>query len=85
MMVGLGGAGKTSLVRSLRGVQRRRYYNYEGDTGDMGEDITDGVDICDWSCKAEDDQVVTYSIWDFAGQVVYYNTHQVSGNIGKWQ
>ncbi|ELU06933.1 hypothetical protein CAPTEDRAFT_226169 [Capitella teleta] len=41
----------------------------------MGENITDGIDICDWTCKYKED-AVTFSIWDFAGQVVYYNTHQ---------
>ena len=35
-----------------------------------------GIDITEWSKKIEDD-VIRFSIWDFAGQTVYYNTHQV--------
>ena len=43
-----------------------------------GEDITDGIDIKSWSVKHPGTgQSVTYSAWDFAGQTVYYNTHQV--------
>ena len=40
------------------------------------EAITDGIDISTWTVKS--DQVeLQYSVWDFAGQTVYYNTHQV--------
>ena len=42
--------------------------------GTTSEEVTDGIDIKDWSVKAE--CTITYSIWDFAGQTVYYNTHQ---------
>ena len=35
-----------------------------------------GIDISEWVLK-EDDKAVTFSVWDFAGQTVYYNTHQV--------
>ena len=41
-----------------------------------GEDITDGIDISTWSLGSGAD-AVTFSVWDFAGQTVYYNTHQV--------
>lgn len=41
-----------------------------------GEGITDGIDIAVWSIK-QSGQPLTYSVWDFAGQTVYYNTHQV--------
>jgi hypothetical protein len=43
--------------------------------------ITDGIDIAEWNVntKLKDgrDTTVTYAMWDFAGQSVYYNTHQV--------
>ncbi|XP_041374603.1 uncharacterized protein LOC121387519 [Gigantopelta aegis] len=68
MLVGLGGAGKTSLVKALLSGNHRTQLS-------LGEDITDGIDICPWSVFTEDGQV-TYSVWDFAGQSVYYNTHQ---------
>ena len=40
------------------------------------QEITDGIDIVNWSVQYGEDKV-TYSVWDFAGQSVYYNTHQV--------
>ncbi|WAR15320.1 PATS1-like protein [Mya arenaria] len=42
---------------------------------DHDEPITDGIQIKSWEIPVEDDKV-TYSVWDFAGQTVYYNTHQ---------
>ena len=42
-----------------------------------GEKITDGIDIGTWTVKAGQ-KYVTFSVWDFAGQTVYYNTHQVT-------
>ena len=41
------------------------------------DDITDGIDITNWSVQ-RGDTTITYSTWDFAGQTVYYNTHQVA-------
>ena len=41
-----------------------------------GEGITDGIDITNWSVPHKD-QTLTFNVWDFAGQTVYYNTHQV--------
>ena len=38
---------------------------------------TDGIDIVPWTVSKGDGQEVTFSTWDFAGQAVYYNTHQV--------
>ena len=43
---------------------------------DKQEAITDGIDICTWSLHKHDHNL-TYSVWDFAGQTIYYNTHQV--------
>ena len=41
------------------------------------EAITDGIDISTWAVK-HGANTVQYSVWDFAGQTVYYNTHQVT-------
>ena len=41
-----------------------------------GEGITDGIDISNWSVN-RNNQTLTFNVWDFAGQTVYYNTHQV--------
>ncbi|XP_060080095.1 uncharacterized protein LOC132559485 [Ylistrum balloti] len=68
MLVGLGGAGKTSLVKSL--MSKNQKSNLTG-----AEAITDGIDICTWDVKHDKD-TISYSVWDFAGQTVYYNTHQ---------
>ncbi|EGC38713.1 hypothetical protein DICPUDRAFT_148631 [Dictyostelium purpureum] len=38
---------------------------------------TDGINMDDWRPPSEDQSpAVTFSIWDFAGQEVYYSTHQ---------
>ena len=46
--------------------------------GTKADEVTDGINIKQWTIKpdGENDDVV-FSIWDFAGQSVYYNTHQV--------
>ena len=41
------------------------------------EDLTDGINILTWQLKHYGTDI-TYSAWDFAGQTVYYNTHQVA-------
>ena len=38
--------------------------------------IVSGIDITTWTVSRKGERV-TFSIWDFAGQTVYYNTHQV--------
>ena len=45
--------------------------------GTQGEKITDGIDITTLNVKRNDENIV-FSVWDFAGQTVYYNTHQVT-------
>lgn len=47
---------------------------------DYDEPITDGIDINNWVIPIDENDQLTYSVWDFAGQTVYYNTHQV----GTW-
>ncbi|XP_076085942.1 uncharacterized protein LOC143056672 isoform X1 [Mytilus galloprovincialis] len=70
MVVGLGGAGKTSLIRALTNPGYSSYHDY-------GEKITDGIDITNWNVPVPNSKSnITYSVWDFAGQTVYYNTHQ---------
>jgi leucine-rich repeat kinase 2 len=65
MLVGLGEAGKTSLIHAL--------INKNGASRPV---ITDGIEIREWSVDLPDKSQLTYSIWDFAGQSLYYNTHQ---------
>ncbi|XP_060074414.1 uncharacterized protein LOC132554131, partial [Ylistrum balloti] len=69
MLVGLGGAGKTSLVKALMS-------SLQEESNLTGADaITDGIDICTWDVDYKG-ETISYSVWDFAGQTVYYNTHQ---------
>ena len=60
-----------SLLRALMSVGKKT-------EGTKGEDITDGIIIQPWAVKSDSGVEVTYSTWDFAGQTLYYNTHQVS-------
>ena len=46
---------------------------------DYTEAITDGIDICEWEVAVRGEESIHFSVWDFAGQTVYYNTHQVGG------
>ena len=39
--------------------------------------LTDGIEIKPWTVKSPNGLDITFSTWDFAGQTVYYNTHQV--------
>lgn len=67
MLVGLGGAGKTSLVRA-----------FLASHAESAPTVTDGIDILKWKVPlGEPDDVLEFSVWDFAGQSVYYHTHQV--------
>ena len=63
MLVGLGEAGKTSLLNALR----KGYSNSETGT----PQVTDGIDIKEWEVNLEDNTKLTYYMWDFAGQSVY--------------
>ncbi len=46
--------------------------------GTTTTEVTDGIDIHNWTVTDENGLNITYNCWDFAGQSVYYNTHQVS-------
>lgn len=41
-------------------------------------EVTDGIDISNLTKPIDNETSIEYSIWDFAGQSVYYNTHQVN-------
>jgi hypothetical protein len=67
MLVGLGGAGKTSLVRA--------FLESHSTTPPV---VTDGIDILKWKVPLPNtSEFLEFSVWDFAGQSVYYHTHQV--------
>jgi leucine-rich repeat kinase 2 len=70
MFVGLGSAGKTSLAMSLRDPKSRPTLK------EQVPEITDGIIIKDWMVDLQDQSKLTFSVWDFAGQGIYLNTHQ---------
>jgi internalin A len=65
ILVGRGGAGKTSTVRALRNQPFNEI-----------ESSTPGVSLCDWTMTECKGAPVTAHIWDFAGQVITHALHQ---------
>jgi small GTP-binding protein len=64
LMVGDGGAGKTSLVKGLLGQEF-----------DIKEAQTHGINIDAWAVK-EAEMEIKVNIWDFGGQEIMHATHQ---------
>ena len=64
ILIGRGGAGKTSLVRAL---QKGRFLDHEGATADITQST--------WTMPCERGPVTAH-IWDFAGQVITHAVHQ---------
>uniref|UniRef100_A0A1I8IUY9 non-specific serine/threonine protein kinase n=1 Tax=Macrostomum lignano TaxID=282301 RepID=A0A1I8IUY9_9PLAT len=69
---------RTKLMRSWEDQLAARPAQSTGTTSVIGaEEITDGIDIGDWQIDIGDGSPpLHFSTWDFAGQRVYYNTHQ---------
>jgi internalin A len=66
LIVGEGGAGKTSLSKKL---ENPAYELAE-------EDSTKGIEIIRWSFPMQDGREFRANIWDFGGQEIYHATHQ---------
>jgi small GTP-binding protein len=64
LLVGDGGAGKTSLVKQLL-----------GENFDVHESQTHGINIRDWNVE-EADKSISVHLWDFGGQEIMHATHQ---------
>ena len=64
VVIGQGGAGKTSLVKRLI------HGDFDGKQGK-----TEGVDIHDWAVESGG-RVINLHVWDFGGQEIYHATHQ---------
>jgi Leucine-rich repeat (LRR) protein len=64
LLVGDGGAGKTSLVKRLVG----KRFNKK-------EPQTHGININQWEVKQRKNPIKTY-LWDFGGQEIMHATHQ---------
>jgi small GTP-binding protein len=67
LIVGNGGAGKTSLLRRL----------YQPGLGlPKVEDSTKGIDILGHDFVTRDGKTFHLNVWDFGGQEIYHATHQ---------
>jgi small GTP-binding protein len=66
LIVGEGGAGKTSLAKKI---QNPKYELQK-------EDSTKGIEVIRWSFPMENGQPFQVNIWDFGGQEIYHSTHQ---------
>lgn len=86
MFVGNGSVGKTSLLKALMskkktpkaGLTKKLLQN--ADKLSETSVATDGIDICEFPVKDKElipgGEKLYFSAWDFAGQKVYYATHQ---------
>ena len=67
LIVGEGGAGKTSLLRRL--FQPEKELPKEDET-------TRGIEIYRHEFPIDDDRIFRLNVWDFGGQQIYHATHQ---------
>lgn len=67
LIVGEGGAGKTSLAKKI---ENPNYQLQEK------EDSTKGIEVIRWHFQMENGQPFRVNIWDFGGQEIYHATHQ---------
>ncbi|NEO28667.1 MAG: GTPase, partial [Kamptonema sp. SIO4C4] len=67
LIVGEGGAGKTSLAKKLQNP------DYELQTD---EQSTEGIDVIRWEFPSPEGHDFRVNIWDFGGQEIYHATHQ---------
>jgi GTPase SAR1 family protein len=66
LIVGEGGAGKTSLANKI----------INADYKLCEEDSTKGIEVLHWSFPCTDGNQFHVNIWDFGGQEIYHSTHQ---------
>ncbi|MEH2308289.1 COR domain-containing protein, partial [Nostoc sp.] len=67
LIVGEGGAGKTSLAKKIKD----ETYELQQD-----EESTEGIDVIQWKFTLLSGQDFRVNIWDFGGQEIYHQTHQ---------
>jgi internalin A len=65
LILGEGGAGKTSLAKAIKS---KGY--------DFYEKSTEGIDVTRWDFDLQNDRQFRVNIWDFGGQEIYHATHQ---------
>jgi internalin A len=62
LIVGEGGAGKTSLAKKIQNPDYKL---------DPDEDSTHGIDVIQWRFPLNDEQEFRVNLWDFGGQEIY--------------
>ena len=67
IIIGEGGAGKTTLARKILDANASM---------PKAEETTKGIDVLEWHFSMENDQDFRVNIWDFGGQEIYHATHQ---------
>ena len=67
LIVGEGGAGKTTLAKKLQNADYQLQEN---------EESTEGIDVLPYSFDHPDGHPCKVNIWDFGGQEIYHATHQ---------
>jgi len=67
LILGEGGAGKTTLARKIQNTNYQLQQN---------EKSTEGIDVLRWSFLSENNKVFKVNVWDFGGQEIYHTTHQ---------
>ena len=67
LIIGEGGAGKTSLAKKIKNE------NYELKSN---EESTEGIDVIQWKFTQPNGKEFRVNIWDFGGQEIYHQTHQ---------
>ncbi len=68
LIIGEGGAGKTSLAKKIKDEQ----YELKSD-----EEPTEGIDVIHWKFPLPNGKDFHVNIWDFGGQEIYRQTHQL--------
>ncbi|MEA5601584.1 COR domain-containing protein, partial [Nostoc sp. UHCC 0252] len=67
LIVGEGGAGKTSLAKKIKDENYKLQAN---------EKSTEGIEVIQWNFTQPDGKDFRVNIWDFGGQEIYHQTHQ---------
>ncbi|MEH1900945.1 MAG: COR domain-containing protein [Nostoc sp.] len=67
LIIGEGGAGKTSLAKKIADEN----YKLLPD-----EESTEGIEVIEWHFKHPNGKDFRVNIWDFGGQEIYHQTHQ---------